>query len=1060
MYYPKIEFYPGYFEASMKVKFPLTASLFFLLFFFTNDLYGQKDKTQSVRTRIFTPEEELAGFKVLPGFVVELVASERDSVVNPVDLTFDDAGRLWTQTARMYPLDPISDIKWNDLLKLMDDPVAQKNHPAFKRILDLYQGKTKGTDKILVLSGLYDKQKVKATVWADGLTIPMSILPYKNGAYVAQGSELFFLEDKNHDGKADDRIPLFTGFGFTDTHTMAHVLVRGPGDWINFSQGALNKGEVSALKSNAKLKIDYSKIVRFSLDAKRIELVSNGLNNIWGFQLRGNGQWYGSEANDLGYSVTPIEPGSGFPGIGNEHLRSYQPFVPPLHQFRVGGTGISGTAFSDDLSGSFPDEYKNVAFLANPITSTINAVQIIRNADGSISSKHLPDLLTSEDDWFRPVNMEFGPDGCLYIADWYNKIVSHNELPTTHPDRDKTHGRIWRIRHVSQQPRAIPDLYTVPADILPSHLKSPSLWEKRAVWHQISDRPASETASLAPQLVAIAGDAEQDETTRIHALWSLEGIKYVDHQLIETLLKSASPDLKREAIRSLVSFSLTPAERANALKTLIDDPNPQIRSQVIRTLSEAGEADQAVIELLVKACKPELPGDVLGGPYERKFERYLARQALEQYASQLQDYISRQVAPNVPVVNILWASQALPVAQREAAFIRFWPQSNMDQLDESTFVSVSGMLGNREIYNLMKPVLQNPASAGTYVRFALQNQAQVQSPELSALMVAPVTTLLKGKNPSDIDLALDAAGRFKLGLSTLIAPLITDEMTDNTLKLALKALETEAKANEPLFSKIVTNKKISFNGRVAALNTLAKMNAVLAQNLLSKWAPALNASEKAEMTNVLSGSKQGADLLMRMREKKLIGTDAFDLSAAERIVNADRRDARREHLLAIVRKREEEKKVAFKGKLVKYMAIADKNQGNAANGKVLFQTCLLCHQVGSTGQAIAPALDGSASRENEALLTAILDPDAAVESGYAVYRITKKDGSSVEGYLVNKDSRGSTIAFMGGSKVFIPVSLIKNEGFLGGRSFMLKGLTDNYSDTQVADLLTYIKTLK
>ena len=229
--------------------------------------FAQAKKTQSVRTQIYTPEQEMAGFKVPKGFVIELVASEKDGVINPIDLTFDDAGRLWTQTAMMYPLDPIADIQWNDLLKLMDDPEAQKNHPNFKRILDLYQGKTKGADKILVLSDLYGKKPVKTSVWADGLTIPMSLLPYKNGAYVVQGSELFFLNDTDRDGKADQRTPLLTGFGFTDTHTMAHVLIRAPGDWIHFSQGALNKSGVSSLKSDAKLKIDYSKIARLSLDA-------------------------------------------------------------------------------------------------------------------------------------------------------------------------------------------------------------------------------------------------------------------------------------------------------------------------------------------------------------------------------------------------------------------------------------------------------------------------------------------------------------------------------------------------------------------------------------------------------------------------------------------------------------------------------------------------------------------------------------------------------------------------------------------------------------------------
>lgn len=1040
--------------------------LFILSFLAMSPLFSartlaQSKKTQSVRTQVYTPEQELAGFKLPKGFVIELVASEKEGLINPIDLTFDDAGRLWTQTATMYPLDPIADIQWNDLLKLMDDPEAQKNHPNFKRILDLYQGKTKGADKILVFSELYGKNPVKTNIWADGLTIPMSILPYKNGAYVVQGSELFFLNDTNQDGKADQRTPLLTGFGFTDTHTMAHVLIRAPGDWIHFSQGALNKSGVSSLKSDAKLKIDYSKIARFSLDAKKMELVSSGLNNIWGFQLRGNGQWYGSEANDLGYSVAPMEPGSGFPGIGNERLSPYQPFIPTLHEFRVGGTGISGTAFADDASGSFPDEYKNVAFLANPITSSINAVQIVRNPDGTVSAKHVPDLLTSEDDWFRPVNMEFGPDGSLYIADWYNKIISHNELPTTHPDRDKSHGRIWRIRHVSQKPRVILDFNQVKKEELVNHLKSPSLWEKRAAWHQISDRPLSETKGLATELVAMASNESQDEVTRIHALWSLEGIKHYDATLLSSLLKSPLHDLRREAVRSLTSFSLDPAQMASSVKELMEDKNPAVRSQVIRTLTEVGAADPTVINILVRACKPDIPGNAMGGAYERKFERFLARRALEQYAGELQTYLNAPIASDIPEANILWAIQALPVKQKETAFLKFWPKSNITAMDESAFVGIAEMLGNQEIYETVKPVFQNPVHSAAYTQFALQNQARVQSPELTQMLLVPISTLIRSDSQPNVDLALDAIGRFKIEkMRDVIISLINDQTPDQTLKLALKALEINPKASQDVFLGIVQNTKFSFEVRVAALNSLSKASPKQGEASLLKWLPDLKANEKAEMAFILSGSGQSATVLLNVYEQKGLDLTAFNLFSAERIANSNRNDQRGQAILEGVKKREEDKKKAFDGELKRYMAIANKNNGNPNEGKKLFQTCLLCHQVGNKGQNIAPALDGSASREYEALLTAILNPDAAVESNYAVYRVKKKDGQSVEGYLVNKDARGTTLAFMGGTRVFIETANIQNQGFMGGRSFMAKGLIDQYTDKQVADLLSYIRTLK
>ena len=214
------------------------------------------------------------------------------------------------------------------------------------------------------------------------------------------------------------------------------------------------------------------------------------------------------------------------------------------------------------------------------------------------------------------------------------------------------------------------------------------------------------------------------------------------------------------------------------------------------------------------------------------------------------------------------------------------------------------------------------------------------------------------------------------------------------------------------------------------------------------------------MVSILAGSNQSAAVLMNVFGQKGLDLSAFNLSSAERIVNANRSDQRGQAIMEGVKKREEEKKKAFDGELKRYMVIANKNGGNPNEGKKLFQTCLLCHQVGNKGQNIAPALDGSASREYEAIITAILNPDAAVESSYAIYRVKKKDGQSLEGYLVNKDARGTTLAFMGGSRVFIETANIQSQGFLGGRSFMTKGLIDNYTDKQVADLLSYIRTLK
>ncbi|MFD2789816.1 c-type cytochrome [Arenibacter antarcticus] len=1018
-------------------------------------------KTQSARTEIYSPEKELAGFQVPEGFVVELVASERDGVVNPIHMAFDDAGRLWTQTAEMYPLDPVSDIGWQDLLKLMDNPAAQEKDPNFKRIFDLYRGKTKGEDKILVLSGLYGKKGVKTTVWADGLAIPQSILPYKNGSYVAQGSELFFLEDTDNDGKADKRTPLFTGFGITDTHTMAHVLVRGPGDWIHFSQGALNKGEVSSLVSDAKIRLDYSKIARFSLDSKKIELVSSGLNNIWGFKLRGNGQWYGMEANDLGYSVVPMEIGTGFPGIGNERLRPYQPWMPELHKFRVGGTGVSGVAFADDLEGSFPEEWKDVAFIANPITSAINAVKIERNNDGTVSAEHLPDFLISKDDWFRPVNMAFGPDGCLYIADWYNKIVSHNEVSTSHPDRDKSHGRIWRIRHKSQKPREIPNFHEVPTNELVGYLKSPSIWAKRAAWHQISDRPIQETKELATDLVSLASDSSQHEVTRIMALWSLEGIKHYDQSLIISLLNTQLDNLRREAVRSLQSFSLSTDELASLLTKPSKDSNPMVRSQVLRTLEAVNTANTATIGLLVGACRPPLDGNAMGGAYERNFERFLARKALENYPKELLAFIQSPKVAQYDTSNLIWASQALPKEEREQVFVDLWKKSDNQGFDEATFIIVAGMLENRSVLDIVLPVLEDNNKAHEHVSLTLKNLASVQSMELSKALKGPIKSLLKSEDLSEQMLGLEAVGKLNIqGLRNEVLSLIDKTSSPEMIKLVMSALKKSPSENKATFIQIAKLDDLDIELRATAVQTVAVADVNSALNIMEDWLPNLDVAQKKTVVKTIATSKEGGALLKQLLDKELISANEFDLSSAEKVVQYEPEDEKGVQLFEQVKKRIEEEKKGLESRLDRFMAIAEKGEGKPENGEKLFQTCLLCHSVGNKGYDYAPALDGSALRENEALLTAILDPDAALESSYAIYRVTKNDGSNIEGYLVKKDDRGTTIGFMGGTTQFIQASEIRFEGFMGGRSFMPKGLIDNYSDEQVSDLLAFIKTLK
>ncbi len=1015
-------------------------------------------KTHSFRSEVWTPEEELAGFEVPEGFVVELVASEKDGIVNPIDLAFDDAGRLWTQTAIMYPMDPYEDIKWNDLLALMEDPEAQKKYPAYPRALDLYEGKTKGEDKILVIDSPWAKKPSKPKVWADGLAIPQSILPYKNGAYVAHGSELFFLNDSDGDGSADEKKRLLTNFGITDTHTMAHLLIRSPGDWIHFSHGALNRGEVKSLISGATTRIDFSKIARMSLNGAQLNVISSGLNNIWGFQLRANGQYYGTEANDKSWSIVPMEPGTGFQGIGNERIRPYQPWIPQLHDFRVGGTGISGLEFADGMANSFPPEWKDVALLANCITSTINAVRIVRNPDGTVTAEHLPDFLKSRDDWFRPVNMEFGPDGCLYVADWYNKIISHNELPRNHPERDKNHGRIWRIRHESQTPAKVPNLYEASTKDLVTHLKGPSLWEKRAAWHQITDRGAEE---LVPQLVRLVSDNREDIITRIHGLWSLEGLRHFDTRLMDSLTLSPDGDLRREAIRSLASFDISPSQMAGYLKDVIGDSNVMVRSQALRTLADFGQANRETIDILVRFCRQEIPGDAMGGPYERKFERFLARMALEQYESELVDYLDSSLSKNQPADNRFWAIQALSPKNHQKYFLALFDSINRKPWDTSTFIEIVNSLDNPAIEKVVAPHFQNLWNARHLAAKANEVISQVDSQSLKPLLVPAVDYLLASADQTDQEIGLEAVSSYRIaGFEEPIIQLLNNpDSRPSVLNRAITAIQIEpSKQALDTLDQIFKKTSHDFEIRLASVNAMVRKNGDADRQSLASFLHSLSDFQRDEFIKTFSASRPGSLTLVSLLEDGTLSEDQIDTWNLGRIIN-NRVNSQR--LTDLFEKRESEKQAQYQKTYDTFMDIAESEAGDPLQGKPLFNAiCLSCHSVGSEGAGWAPALDGSGYRDNEALLTAILDPSAASEGAYRVRRIQKTDGTFVEGYVEKENERGVTFRFMGGGSVFVPKSEIKGLTQVLPQSTMPEGLIDKMPHDQVANLLAYISTLQ
>ena len=474
-----------------------------------------------------TPEEQRAAFRVPAGFEVELVAAESPGLGKFIGLSWDARMRLWSMTALEYPVDANENKAESDAL--------------FAR---------GGRDRVVVLDEPHAARPAPPRLFADGLVMPLGVQPWGDGALVQYGPEIRWYRDEDGDGRADRHEVVLTGFGTQDSHLFPHQFLRQPGGWIFVAQGLFNYSQVRRPDGRpfadgaTTVPFNQCKLARFQPDGSAFETLTAGPNNIWGLVTSREGETYLQEANDQGYPVIPYAPGIWVRTGSRDLLRPYQPLMPPpLPPAQMGGTGLSGLALAEDRDTPFRAPAgatapgTRVFYLANPITGTIQLVTAtpdgprLRYAKGA-------DFLTTEDRWFRPIAIAFGPDGALYVVDWYNRIISHNEVPRTHPDRDKARGRIWRIRHRDQPRVAPPDLTRLAAPDLLAQLGQPNALVSRLAWLELTDRRAT---ALAPDLARLAADRGTALDRRLAALWALEGLQAPSADLLAALAADAAP---------------------------------------------------------------------------------------------------------------------------------------------------------------------------------------------------------------------------------------------------------------------------------------------------------------------------------------------------------------------------------------------------------------------------------------------------------------------------------------------------------------------------------------
>ncbi len=842
-------------------------------------LQGAAEPKAPAKASPISPEEQQATFSVPPGFKVELVAAEPDGG-KFVAIHFDHAGRMWTMTALEYPLDA--------------NEAGAEAKALFER---------GGRDKVLVFDTPTLPGRQNARTFADGLVMPLGVLPYKGGAYVQYGDAIRFYFDSNGDGKADGFTNVLTGFGIEDSHLFPHQFTRAPGGWFWLAQGAFNYSKVKTT-DGTQTDFNKTKLARWRPDGSQFETIGWGPCNIWGLVLDRHGEAFIQEANDQGWPVMPFLESASYPLCGDDVPRPYAPPFPKTGEKEMGGTGLSGLALSEGAD-SFPGEWRDVFFINNPITRKVQAIRVHRGsrrgneADGQLPRvsppphvggydygngwqlEHLPDFVLSSDPWFRPVAMAFGPDGCLYVVDWYNQIISHNEVPRKHPERDKTRGRVWRIRHESQPHRTeVPNLYTASDAQLLTSLKTANTWEVNAAWQQITDRQA---VSLAPELANLLLDDQQPADVRIRALWAIEGLGKLELAHVETLTKAEHRAVRKEALRALRSGKFVNSDSVRLGGARLGDRDRLVRQEALRTLVEVvarpAEPERPVWpmvgQLLREVSAPPATG---GGKFQgffEAFEHYLVRRSLERQPSALESWFAATDNRLPEQTRQAWALAAVTLGgvQGAAKLAMLVPEMRRPLTGEELLLLAS-VADQPQVAAPLKSALANVGN----LRLLYDNRARhANQAALAPLLVDALRSLI-AKDPSDANHALLAqlATGFKLsGLENELITAATKPGAKPDAQLAaLLALRESGSTRVDVLRQFAVSGNDAVRREAVTALAAAKSDAATPA-LLELW-PSLTPALRKTAVDRLASSPASAKQLVAAVSSGAIARDELD----------------------------------------------------------------------------------------------------------------------------------------------------------------------------------------
>ena len=951
-------------------------------------------------------EQAASKIHVHKEFNISLVAAE-PMVVKPISHDWDAKGRLWVAITPEYPF-------------------KTDSAPAKDSIIILEDSNK---------DGVMDKR----SVFFEGLKLVTSFVFHKDGVIVAQAPQILFIRDTNQDGKADKTEVLYDGFGTYDTHAVISNFRWGLDGWVYGTQGYSGNRSENVTGAGGK---SFGKIgngvIRFKPDGTAMEVVTSFGGNTWGLDFTWDNELFFSKANGphVSHVVVPekyIQRGR----IGNttsdksveDHQKVYPIFGDQRHEYvqvaPVGlFTGASGSMIYE--GGAWPERFHGSYFTAEPTVHIVHEDILIRAESVSYEAtkREEAEFIAATDLWFRPVHMRFGPDGAMYILDFYNQAISHNDIrgiehgpgnAAVRPDRDHKHGRIWRVQHKEARSFAAPNF-----ENLVAVLEHPNGWARNTAQRLLIEKGGTNAVSELGTLLV----KSRYPYAKVHALWTLGRLGALTEEQALAALKDDHFAVINNTLQVLTEGLMPHTEDLeSATRRLLREKPERVRLNALIALStwNLEEDSKSSVVRTAASAKDNWSRSVIVSAASADPYYYLDRA----YAADKPDDLREVIA----------------VIAKQAAAKR----------DQKIFEKTLELIAKRSGTERTRTSILNA--------FA-QEFARGYNPQFTEEVGKQLKKLLDSSSRSTRLAVLPVAVQFadEVDSREVVAD-FTEELEDPKTKdddrvKVMTGLLSVNSLQQQVFASMdkLLQKAPAASLQKQVVEELGEQESKEAAGVIIRNYRALSPEVQALAFSTLAKKAASANLLIAALEEKDLQPADLGVQNVSRLrMHADKAIAKRAvEVLNKLQGPETQEKEA----LIARFRTALEKPGDAAKGKELYaQNCGICHKFGKEGKEFGPDLTGIGVHGGSVLLVHILDPNRVVEGNFVPYNLTTKDQEEYFGLLARENRESVTLRNLEGDKEINRSEIARLSST--GRSMMPEGL-EALGEEGIRDIIAFL----